>query len=147
MLRTTSGPQQIYVERPRLRRRPHSDKWLNSGGVKGSSAIWLTDSVGVRKRYGKFESAHAEQGSWRSKFEEYTLLTGSRDEPVEDKTVVVFVSERGRATYRSAVPLLSGTYLRDDDTSALSVRCRCRCRCRRSCCCCCCFALTAVDCC
>jgi hypothetical protein len=45
---------QIILEPSRLgRRRPGSDKWLNSGGVKGSTEHWKDNAIGVRKRYGK----------------------------------------------------------------------------------------------
>jgi hypothetical protein len=77
-----------------VRRKPHSDKWSNSGGTKGSSTIWLTDTLRIRKRYGKFGSVQghqAEYNAWESKFEEYTLLSGPHENPVEDKTAVVFV--------------------------------------------------------
>ena len=85
---------QVYIEETvapegRLQRRSaNSDKWINSGGIKGSTTIWLTD-VGVRKRYGKYTSA---QSGWSAKFEAYTLLTGSRAQPVENNTTVAFVS-------------------------------------------------------
>jgi hypothetical protein len=70
------------------RRSANSNKWINSGGIKGSTTTWLTD-VGVRKRYGKYTSA---QSGWSTKFEAYTLLTGSRAQPVENNTPVAFVS-------------------------------------------------------
>ena len=85
---------QVYIEETvapegRLQRRSaNSDKWINSGGIKGSTTIWLTD-VGVRKRYGKYTSARS---GWSAKFEAYTLLTGSRAQPVENSTPVAFVS-------------------------------------------------------
>eukprot|EP01043_Picozoa_sp_COSAG02_P000593 COSAG02_NODE_11_length_58539_cov_103.119473_12_plen_1074_part_00 len=33
-------------------RRKGTDRWIISGGRKGSSQVWLTDTSGVRKRYG-----------------------------------------------------------------------------------------------
>jgi hypothetical protein len=89
------------------RRTAQSDKWLNSGGIKGSTTIWLTDSVGLRKRYGKFESAHTACKGWRSKFKAFTLLTGSHAEPVEDKATVVFVSFLAEPIIRSRYVFLS----------------------------------------
>jgi len=46
--------RQIFIERPRRRRRgPGVDKWLNSGGMKGSTEHMLDEQVGIIKRYGK----------------------------------------------------------------------------------------------
>jgi hypothetical protein len=46
--------RQIFIERPRRRRRgPGVDKWLNSGGKKGSTEHMLDEQVGIIKRYGK----------------------------------------------------------------------------------------------
>ena len=54
---TTTATRQIFVESPKVKRRPAGcDQWLNSGGVKGATDHWFTESVGMRRRYGKFTS-------------------------------------------------------------------------------------------
>ena len=47
--------RQIFIERPRRRRRvpDGGDKWLNSGGIKGSTLHMLDEQVGIIRRYGR----------------------------------------------------------------------------------------------
>ena len=85
--------RQIFIERPRMRRRPAGDKWLNSGGKKGSTEFWVHDTVGVRKRYGK---CAPNDGGPPIPFMEFTVIhrsgPGDKSPPDEEaKAVVAFV--------------------------------------------------------
>ena len=88
--------RQIFIERPRVRRRPSGDKWLNSGGKNGSTVFWLNSGIGIRKRYGKIVPASTPVTlSDKQIFSEYSLI---RDEssPKENKESVAFVLDGSR---------------------------------------------------
>jgi hypothetical protein len=82
-------PQQehhgIFMEQPKVSRRAvGSDTWVCSGGKKGGTDHWALDgSYGIRKRYGKVRQTGG-------RYYEYGLLYGSRDDPVEDKSICLF---------------------------------------------------------
>jgi hypothetical protein len=82
-------PQQehhgIFMEQPKVSRRVvGSDQWVCSGGKKGGTEHWAPDgSYGIRKRYGKVRQTGG-------RYFEYGLLYGSRDDPVEDKSICLF---------------------------------------------------------
>eukprot|EP01046_Picozoa_sp_COSAG06_P006493 COSAG06_NODE_306_length_17801_cov_6.989210_4_plen_446_part_00 len=81
--------RQIFVERPRLRRKPSGDKWLNSGGKKGSTVHWISTDIAIRKRYGK--CIPVDNGD-PIKFMEFSLVRNQAN-PIEDKSIVAFVLE------------------------------------------------------
>eukprot|EP01047_Picozoa_sp_COSAG01_P083606 COSAG01_NODE_17566_length_1140_cov_1.114313_2_plen_271_part_00 len=82
-------PQQehhgVFMEQPKVSRRAvGSDQWVCSGGKKGGTDHWAPDgSYGIRKRYGKVRQTGG-------RYFEYSLLYGSRDDPVEDKSICLF---------------------------------------------------------
>jgi hypothetical protein len=82
--------RQVFVERPRRRRRAGSDRWLNSGGLKGATTHWFDAQDGIRLRYGKILCARSDH---RVKFVELTLLQNVQA-PVEVKVS----SQPGRQT-------------------------------------------------
>ena len=72
--------EQIFMERPVIKRRKGDDKWRTSGGVKGGVEYWPeAGSVGVLKRYGRVVRA----GLAPLKFAQYTLLTHDADADTE----------------------------------------------------------------
>eukprot|EP01043_Picozoa_sp_COSAG02_P005898 COSAG02_NODE_163_length_32424_cov_21.759010_16_plen_266_part_00 len=73
--------RQVFVEHPRRRRRAGSDRWLNSGGLKGATTHWFDAQDGIRLRYGKILCARSDR---RVKFVELTLLQNMQT-PVEVK--------------------------------------------------------------
>ena len=83
-------PRRIFVERLRARRKPGGDKWLNSGGNKGSIVAQVRPGFALRKRYGKVLSATRPDASLR--YAEFTIVSCSHDDPVVGKSsVAVFV--------------------------------------------------------
>lgn len=86
--------QCVFVERPKKRRKHNGDRWLNSGGKRGSTAHWIKDTVGVRKRYGTVLTQHGHN----IKFYEFTLIVGDPQNPVdvEDAALFAFADESGR---------------------------------------------------
>lgn len=85
----TRDQQHIFVERPRRRRAPNSDKWYNSGGKRGSTVYGLDGQVGIRKKYGKFTPC---DGGPAERFAEFTLIDAHAN-PQNDSSVVVFVMD------------------------------------------------------
>ena len=80
--------EQVFLERPALKRRKGDDKWLTSGGRKGASERWgASGTVGVLKRYGRVVRA----GMAGLKFAQYTLQTRSsvKGKPSQDKNRAV----------------------------------------------------------
>eukprot|EP01043_Picozoa_sp_COSAG02_P053103 COSAG02_NODE_5819_length_4016_cov_1.859586_1_plen_566_part_00 len=62
---------QVFLENPVLRRRKGEDKWLTSGGDKGSTELWVVPGkLGVLKRYGRVVRADL----LPLRFSQYTLL-------------------------------------------------------------------------
>jgi hypothetical protein len=78
---TIGSVRQIFVEVPRHRRRAGTDRWLNSGGLKGATTHWFDESIGIRLRYGKIACARTDNSV---KFVELTKLT-NHSAPVEVK--------------------------------------------------------------
>ncbi len=82
--------QQIFLERPMQRRKRGDDKWVGSGGRKGSTEYWMED-VGVCKRYGRV--ACDGPGAQPLKYAHYTRLQRKASgEAVEDKSVALYVA-------------------------------------------------------
>jgi hypothetical protein len=83
----------VFLDAPKVKRRPAgSDVWACSGGVKGSTDFWFDSTgYGLRKRYGiirRKTKADADE-KWNlvatHKYNEYCVLTGGRENAVEDK--------------------------------------------------------------
>ena len=99
------APQHIFLERPVMKRKKGDDKWVGSGGRKGSTEYWTNDHVGVRKRYGRVTCEG--DGATPLKYAHYTRLrrvqakfeggahggdpTGD-GQIIEDKDVALFVA-------------------------------------------------------
>ena len=102
------APQHIFLERPAIKRKKGDDKWVGSGGRKGSTEYWTNDHVGVRKRYGRVTCEG--DGATPLKYAHYTRLrrvqpkfegggggAARHDEQseghvIEDKDVALFVA-------------------------------------------------------
>jgi hypothetical protein len=83
-------PRRFFVERRQVRRRPGGDRWLNSGGKKGSILVWVRPGFGLRKRYGKVVSMARPDIALR--YAEFRIASGSRDQPVVGtNTLVMYV--------------------------------------------------------
>lgn len=91
---------QIFLERPVQKRKKGDDKWVGSGGRKGSTEYWTSDHVGVRKRYGRVTCEG--DGAMPLKYAHYTRLrrkspqasgaAGADGDAIEDKTVALFAA-------------------------------------------------------
>ena len=83
--------QCVFLEKPVLKRRKGSDRWVTSGGRKGATQSWPTEeNIGVLKRYGRIIFADGETKP--VKFAHYTMLSHALDgEAVEDKSCVLWV--------------------------------------------------------
>ena len=68
--------EQVFLENPVLRRRKGEDKWLTSGGDKGSTELWVVPGeLGVLKRYGRV----VRMDLLPLRFSQYTLLGQGAD--------------------------------------------------------------------
>lgn len=87
--------QQLFLERPMQKRKKGDDKWVGSGGQKGSTHYWMGD-VGVRKRYGRVTCDAPEASPL--KYAHYTRLrretsaTDATVQALEDKSVALYVA-------------------------------------------------------
>jgi hypothetical protein len=99
LLMPGSDRQLLFLERPAQKRRKGDDKWVLSGGRKGSTE-WWTGNVGVRKRYGRV-TCKGPGAPPPLKFAHYTLLrlsgaaacaADAAAQVVEDRSVVLFVA-------------------------------------------------------
>ena len=87
--------QQVFLERPVQKRKKGEDKWVGSGGRKGSTEYWMGE-VGVRKRYGRVTCDVP--GMPAFKYAHYTRLrqkpgSGGGDSAAEeDKSVALYVA-------------------------------------------------------
>ena len=82
--------EQVFLERPILKRRKGDDKWLTSGGRKGALECWdASGTVGVLKRYGRV----VRKGLSGLKFAQYTLQTRETkgDTEADHQTKAVWV--------------------------------------------------------
>jgi hypothetical protein len=88
-------PRQLFREPQVVRRKAGCDRWMNSGGKKGSIVHWLRPGFGLRKRYGKcVVKGSPEQ---QLKYAEFLPVTGTATAPETNKEhAVVFVLERVR---------------------------------------------------
>ena len=87
-----AAARQVFLEAPTLTRRKGDDKWLTSGGRKGSSERWITAEVGVLKRYGRVVRMRGVP----LKFAQYSMLharvaRGGARETFDDKGKVLWV--------------------------------------------------------
>jgi hypothetical protein len=91
------SPRQLFLEDQVVRRKPGGDRWLNSGGKKGSIVHWIRPGFGVRKRYGKCVSMGSPEQQLR--YAEFSLVTGTATAPTPETNkehATVFVLERVR---------------------------------------------------
>ena len=84
---------QIFVERPSVRRRKGSDRWRNSGGVKGGTDHWIHDTLGLRKKYGSVM-----RGTERPplRYMQYSLLrraAGASGQVMQDSAALLWTVE------------------------------------------------------
>ena len=82
----------VYKECPKQRRRAkNSDRWANSGGMKGSRDLpYNSPTPFVRRRYGSVFSHHESSGKGK-RYYEYTLLHQREDGTTyEDKSASLF---------------------------------------------------------
>ena len=82
----------VYKECPKQRRRAkNSDRWANSGGMKGSRDLpYNSPTPFVRRRYGSVFSHHEPSGKGK-RYYEYTLLHQREDGTTyEDKSASLF---------------------------------------------------------
>lgn len=77
----------MFLEQPVLPRKKGFDRWVTSGGRKGATETWLSDTDGVLKRYARVVHANPELGAGL-KCAQYNLLSrsGPGAEAVENKT-------------------------------------------------------------
>ena len=74
--------RQIFVERPPKRRRwGESDRWRNSGGMRGGVILWVNEQHGVRKRYGTIVRV----GRPTLGFQQFSLVV--RDSDADDAAI------------------------------------------------------------
>ena len=79
------SPRRVFVERRITRRKPGGDKWMNSGGKKGSTLHWIRPQLGVRKRYGRCEAVNPKMRDLPLRYAEFTLVSGTFDKPVWER--------------------------------------------------------------
>jgi hypothetical protein len=105
---TRNEERQIFIERPRARRKPQedSDKWLNSGGKKGSTEYWLNEHVGIRKRYGK---CAPQDGGPPLRFMEFSILR-DRADPKDDNSVTAWILGGTMGRDKTAAAGFTDTY-------------------------------------
>ena len=82
-------PRRVFVESGALRRKPGGDKWLNSGGKKGSIVYWVRPQLGVRKRYGRCVAVNPKISDLPLRYSQFTLVSGSPERPVQTKDALV----------------------------------------------------------
>jgi len=109
-----TAARKIFVERPCVLRRAGGDKWLNSGGRKGSTLHWFDSRVGIRKRYGKVMLA---DGGAALRFTDFSLVKDQAN-PKEDTSARVFVVD---GTHARAAPDLRLTKTKSEDTPQVVV--------------------------
>ncbi len=78
--------QQIFIERPILKRVKGHDRWVTSGGRKGATEIWISSQQGICKRYGRLERLRrGNDGVATTKFAQYKLIRRANElAPVEE---------------------------------------------------------------
>eukprot|EP01043_Picozoa_sp_COSAG02_P043053 COSAG02_NODE_3716_length_6329_cov_11.179133_5_plen_878_part_00 len=88
--------RQIFVERPPERRAwGGGDRWRNSGGLRGGAVVWVTETHGVRKRYGTLIRG---DGRPQLGFQQFSLVvrdSGAADDAqvTEDSSAYVYAVE------------------------------------------------------
>lgn len=82
-------PNLWFLEKKASKRRKGNDRWILSGGKKGSSQVWLTDTAGVRKRYGCVVRAQGQTLKY-AQFN-YVIRNERSAEVVEDSNVTVWM--------------------------------------------------------
>lgn len=97
--------QRLFLERPVHKRKKGDDRWVGSGGRKGSTHYWMDNGVGVRKRYGRVTCEAS--GAPPLKYAHYTRLRRNAsleissgkdaskaeagENVVEDKSVALYI--------------------------------------------------------
>lgn len=89
-----STDNETFLEQPLLARKRGWDRWITSGGRKGGTETWLSDTDGVLKRYVRVVATDPAQPALKGA--QYTLLkrTGPGAETVEDKTKHCWIVNR-----------------------------------------------------
>ena len=93
-----STDNETFLEQPVLARRRGWDRWITSGGRKGGTETWLSDTDGVLKRYLRVIATDPAQPVLKGA--QYSLLKrlGPGAEAVEDKTKYCWVINRNTAS-------------------------------------------------
>jgi hypothetical protein len=76
------SPRRVFVERQATRRKPGGDKWLCSGGKKGSTVYWIRPQLGICKRYGKCVATNRKMSDLPLRVAHFTLIGGTPDKPL-----------------------------------------------------------------
>lgn len=76
-------PRRLFLEQHNVRRQAGGDRWLNSGGKKGSIVFWVRPGTRIRKRYGKVVVVNRPE--LRLRYAEFRLVTGPESNPVCNK--------------------------------------------------------------
>jgi hypothetical protein len=76
-------PRRLFLEQHNVRRQAGGDRWLNSGGKKGSIVFWVRPGTRIRKRYGKVVAVNRPE--LRLRYAEFRLVTGPESNPVCNK--------------------------------------------------------------
>ena len=89
---------ETFLEQPPLARRKGWDKWITSGGRKGATETWISDTGGVLKRYVRVVDPDPAQPVLKGA--QYSLLKrlGPGAEAVEDKTKHCWIINRDTAS-------------------------------------------------
>ena len=94
----SAGSDPYFLEQSPLARRKGWDKWITSGGRKGGTETWISDTDGVLKRYVRVIDPDPAQPVLKGA--QYSLLkrSGPGAEAVEDKTKCCWNIKRDTAS-------------------------------------------------
>jgi hypothetical protein len=108
----SSAASVTFLEQPMLARKSGWDRYITSGGRKGGTETWLSDTDGVLKRYVRVVGA--DPGQPVVKGAQYSLLqrSGPGAAGVEDKTKYCWIIKR--TTAPDSVPIMAATELAAD---------------------------------
>ena len=101
----SAARSEVFLEHPVLQRKSGFDRWVTSGGRKGATETWLSDTDGVLKRYARVVHTNPALGPGL-KCAQYNLLSrsGPGAEAVEDKTKQLWIVPRASAGSEPAAP-------------------------------------------
>ena len=93
-----STDTETFLEQPVLARKRGWDRWITSGGRKGATETWLSDTDGVLKRYVRVVATDSADPVFKGA--QYSLLKrlGPGAEAVEDKTKYCWIINRNTAS-------------------------------------------------